>query len=532
MVGIFVCIILLEATVSAVGSTNKNYSYTAFPNANPEGALGNWTQIQKLLASDGESNDNFGCSVSLYGDTVLIGAYGYDNAQGSAYVFTRTGTTWTQQAKLLASDGAEGDWFGTSVALNGDTAFIGAYHDNDHGILSGSAYVFTRTGTTWSQQAKLLASDGAVGDYFGCSVSLYGDTALIGAYGYDNAQGSAYVFTRTGTTWTQQAKLLASNGTYNDEFGCSVALDNDTALIGALSVDDKGFNSGSAYVFNRTETTWTQQAKLLASDGKALDVFGCSVSLYGDTALIGAYGDDNTRGSAYVFTRTGTTWTQQAKLLASDGTQGKQFGSSVALDNDTALIGEPNDFDNGAYSGSAYLFNFTGDTWMQQAKFLARDGAAGDYFGCSVSLYGDTALIGAYGYDNTRGSAYVFIKESENLPPNPPTIDGPSSGKIGQPYTYTFNSIDPNGNNVYYFIDWGDNTTSDWIGQYASGIDVEVNHTWAKQETYILKAKAKDIYYLESGWATLTVTMPTGYQNSQQSQGSLFHRIFGWLFNH
>ena len=150
-------------------------------------------------------------------------------------MFTRTGTTWTQQAKLLASDGAAGDRFGI-VSLSGDTALIGAHYDDDNGIDSGSAYVFTRTGTTWTQQAKLLASDGAAGDHFGASVSLDGDTALIGAHRMMTTEldsGSAYVFTRTGTTWTQQAKLLASDGAAGDWFGATVSLYGDTALIGA-----------------------------------------------------------------------------------------------------------------------------------------------------------------------------------------------------------------------------------------------------------------------------------------------------------
>jgi hypothetical protein len=418
IVGILVCMLLIATAVPAVISV-KNSAITATVPSHPQISMaGIWTEAQKLLATDGAGGDNFGFSTSLSGNTALIGALGdNDNGgdSGSAYVFTRTGTTWTQQAKLLASDGTAGDLFGWSVYLFDDTALIAARWDDDNGVDSGSAYVFTRTGTNWTQQAKLLASDGAAGDVFGWSVSLYGDTALIGAYGHDdngNDSGSAYVFTRTGTTWTQQAKLLASDGAAGDVFGCYVSLSGDTALIGAA-----GGNSlkGSAYVFTRTGTTWTQQAKLIASDGAANDGFGFPVALNDDTALITAYQDDDNgvdSGSTYVFTRTGTTWTQQAKLLASDGAAGDWFGIRIALDGDTALLGANYDDDNGANSGSAYVFTRTGTTWTQQQKLLSSDGAAGDEL-CYVALDGDTALISASQDDDNgvnSGSVYVFTK--------------------------------------------------------------------------------------------------------------------------
>jgi hypothetical protein len=205
-----------------------------------------WTQQQKLLAPDATCH-HFGCSVALDDDTAIIGAERsdyYGDESGSAYIFTRTGTTWTQQARLLASDSAEGEYFGHSVSLDGDTALIGAI-----GIFlvgPGSAYVFTRTGSIWTQQQKLLGSDAALGDDFGWSVSLEGDTALIGAHIEDDWNGSAYMFTRTGTTWTEQQKLHSSNGI---TFGSSVALDGRTALIGASEDDDNGYSSGSVYVF-------------------------------------------------------------------------------------------------------------------------------------------------------------------------------------------------------------------------------------------------------------------------------------------
>ncbi|MBR9814373.1 hypothetical protein GYB61_11025, partial [bacterium] len=381
-----------------------------------------WSQQQKLTASDGAADDRFGSPVALSGDTALIGAPFDDDAgnnSGSAYVFTRSGAVWSQQTNLTANDGAAGDRFGTSVALSADTALIGASLDDEPGSGSGSVYVFTRSGTVWSQQQKLTANDGAASDQFGTSVALLGDTALIGAPFDDDSgpsSGSAYVFTRSGVVWSQQQKLTANDGVASDEFGTSVALSGDTALIGAIDDDDAGSDSGSAYVFTRSDAVWSQQQKLTASDGAADDQFGFSVALSGDTALIGAFGDDDAgsnSGSAYVFTLSGAVWSPQAKLTASDGTTFDQFGFSVALSGDTALIGAFGDDDAGSSSGSAYVFTRSGAVWSQQQKLTAIDGAGADQFGTVVALSGDTALIGAFADDDAgsfSGSAYVFTR--------------------------------------------------------------------------------------------------------------------------
>ena len=212
-------------------------------------------QIAKLLASDGAANDNFGITVSLSGDTALVGAWdgGFNGSGfGDAYVFTRSGGSWSQQAKLTASDAAAYDEFGGAVFLSGDTALVGAYKDDDNGTDSGSVYVFVRSGSSWSQQAKLSASDGAASDNFGTSVSLSGDTAIVGANQDDDDglnSGSAYVFTRSGSSWSQQAKLTASDGAFSDLFGVSVSVSSDTALVGSYYDDDGGSAAGSAYIF-------------------------------------------------------------------------------------------------------------------------------------------------------------------------------------------------------------------------------------------------------------------------------------------
>jgi hypothetical protein len=353
--------------------------------------------------------------VALSGDTALVGATGDDvgtNAdQGSAYVFVRNGTAWSLQQKLTAADGAAGDEFGVSVALSGDTALVGAdWDDVGANANQGSVYVFVRSGTTWTQQAILTATDGTADDQFGTSVALSGDTALVGTVwddvGDNEDQGSVYVFVRSGTTWTQQAQLTAADGTAQDALGRSAALsaDGNTALVG-VGLNDVFMGAGEAYIFTRGGTGWTQQAKLTAADSDLYDGFGWSVALSGDgdTALLGAWGENvdvNTdQGSAYVFPRSGTTWTQQTKLTASDGGTGETydyFGGSVALSDDTALVGMYWDAYNAMYKqGSAYVFTRSGTTWSEQGKLTGSDNKWGNYFGISVALWGDTALVGA-----------------------------------------------------------------------------------------------------------------------------------------
>jgi hypothetical protein len=417
IIGILVCMLLIATAIPAVISIKINTINTRIP-SHPQTSMGvGFMEIQKLYASDGAAFASFGSAVYIDGDTALIGAAGDDDNgidSGSAYVFIRNGTTWTQQAKLLASDGAAGDQFGYFPVLDGDTALISAYYDDAH---KGSAYVFTRSGTTWTEQQKLIASDGIGGAQFGVSVALQGDTAFIGANRDDdngNYSGSVYVFTRSGITWTQQQKLTASDGAAQDRFGLCVAFEGDTALISAGGDDNL---TGSAYIFTRNGTTWTQQQKIYASDGAAGHVFGNFISLDGDTAVIGAPNDDDNgidSGSAYVFIRNGTTWTQQAKLLASDGAAGDLFSVwAVSLDGDTTLIGASSDDDMGTNSGSVYVFTRSGITWTQQQKLTASDGEKGDNFGITVALQDDTAFIGAYLDDDNgsmSGSAYVFTK--------------------------------------------------------------------------------------------------------------------------
>jgi len=391
-------------------------------------------QTAKLLASDGATSHSFGSSVSISGDTAVVGA----DRSGSAYVFVRNGTAWTQSVKLLASDGAGSDYFGESVSISGDTVVVGAPHNNEKGTNSGSAYVFVGNGAAWTQTAKLVASDGAASGSFGCSVSISGDTAVVGALHDDDkgsSSGSAYVFVGNDTEWTQVAKLVASDGAAADQFGGSVSISGDTAVVGACGDDDKGGDSGSAYVFVRSGTAWTQTAKLVASDGAASGSFGCSVSISGDTAVVGGVGDNDDgdySGSAYVFVGSGDVWTQTAKLKASDGAANDRFGQSVSISGDTVVVGAHHDDD---ISGSAYVFVRNGTAWTQTAKLVASDGAAFDVFGCSLSISGDTAVVGAFGDDDMgsgSGSAYIYDNFEPKNPTSIPT-DTPTESPANSP---------------------------------------------------------------------------------------------------
>ena len=254
--------------------------------------------IQELFASDGATGDLFGWSVSISGDYALIGVVEDDDNgeySGSAYIFKRDGTVWTEQLKLLPSDGDERECFGGSVSIDGDYAIIGASHDDDNGCSSGSAYIFKYNGTVWTEQSKLLPSDGGQFQAFGNSVSINGDYAIIGAPGdNDNGycSGSAYIFKRNGTVWTEQSKLVPTDGEPYEAFGLeSISIDGDYAIIGARGNDDNGYRSGSAYIFKRDVNIWTQQVKLFPSNKDDIQYFGRSVSIDGNYTIIGAFGD-------------------------------------------------------------------------------------------------------------------------------------------------------------------------------------------------------------------------------------------------
>ncbi len=377
--------------------------------------------LGKLAVSEGAKDDKIGLRVAVDDGTAVVGAPGDDNDKGTAYVFTKNLTTsaWSKQTNLTVPGGVAGDNFGFSIAVSGDTVVIGAY-ENDGG--KGSAYVFTRVSGTWSLQDTLTASDGEADDWFGYSVAVDGDTAVIGAYEDDDGKGSAYVFTRNAGAWDAWVKLTASDGAINHLFGASVAVDGATIVVGAnRGLDNADIKTGSAYLFTKPLGGWAtanETAKLTPSDGKDLDWFGRAVAVDDDTVVIGAYAhptDSKLRsGAAYLFTKPAGVWvdaTETVKLAASDGAAQDYFGSSVAVDGDLALISAAEDNDNGIFSGSAYLFTRNSGAWNETVKLTAPDGARRDYFGWSVALDGNDAVFGAYLADaaaTDSGAAYVL----------------------------------------------------------------------------------------------------------------------------
>ena len=372
-----------------------------------------------INASDGEANDHFGFGIAASVNTAIVGAYLDDDLgtdAGSAYIYVQDGTGWVEQGKLLASDGSAGSFFGYSVSVSGDFAVVGAYGESALGAEAGAAYVFVRDGCSWVQEAKLTADDGEIGDRFGVSVAINGETIIVGAYRDDDNgtdSGSAYIFVRDGGNWVQEAKIKAADGSSIDTFGRTVSISGDTVVIGSFYDDDQGYNSGSAYVYQRTGTAWTQQAKLLAVDGVAFDQFGINVSIDGDSLIVGADGVDDTAdyaGSAYVFVREGDIWNQQAKLLVDDGGAGDRFGS-VSLQGDIAVVGALFNDTLGADSGAAYVFERSGTSWSLQSKLTASDGEAGDLLGRSVAIAQNAILASADGDDINgidSGSVYSF----------------------------------------------------------------------------------------------------------------------------
>ena len=387
--------------------------------------------VIEIASTDGAGGDRFGYSVAIDGDTAVTGAYQEDangNNSGSAYVFRRDSGSdvWSQRAKLTASDGANGDNFGYSVAIDGDTVMVGAHnHNGGNGNHSGAAYVFTKPANGWADAegtVKLTASDAGVRDLFGSSIALKGNTAVIGAYedshGGVTRAGSAYVFAKDSSgVWGQTAKLTASDGEYEDWFGYSVALDDDTVLVGA-KLDARGaeFWSGSAYVFTKPAGGWAdanETAKLTIANTS--DRFGHSVAVDGDTAMVAAYLDDTegpNTGSVYVFTRNASgVWSQQAELTASDAENHDWFGSSISLDGDTAVIGAYGEDDRGSDAGSVYLFTRGSSGWSETAKVTASDGGKDHQLGGSVALDGNFVVAGAYGgtsMASNSGSAYIL----------------------------------------------------------------------------------------------------------------------------
>jgi hypothetical protein len=425
---------------------------------------------------------------------------------GSAYIFKRNGSTWIEEAKLQASDGVARDCFGYSVSIDGVYTIIGA-EGNDN--KKGAAYIFKRDDSTWTQHAKLTASDGEIDNRFGHSVSIDCDYVVIGAYLDDDngwESGSVYIFKRYGNVWIQEQKLTASDGESEDIFGTSVSIDEDYVVIGAPGANN---HLGTAYIFKCNDSIWVEEAILTVSDS---DIGFCfSVSIDGKYVVIGDfYGNSeftNRCGSAYIFKRDDSTWTQHAKLTASDGEEYDWFGISVCIDGKQVIVGANSDGDNGICSGSAYIFKRYGLIWEEVSKITASDGAKLDFFGEGVSIDGDYAIVGAIFDDDNgdeSGSAYIFIR---NQPPSKPVINGQTNGKVGIEYYYTFNSSDSDDDGFMYIVSWGDGSSPEVVSSSPSGEGV-VSHIWNKTGNYTITACAEDVNGLIGPEGTLAVTMP------------------------
>jgi len=397
----------------------------------------------KLLPRDAGARNTFGVSIAVSGTTALVGATtangGPGAGTGAAYVFVKGPAGWTQQAKLAASDpaGTAKENFGFSVALDGDTAVIGApnrgaFPGDPFGQV-GAAYVYQRSGTKWSQQAILTQpTPGRTGDFFGFSAAISGGTVLVGAAGVGFNAGAVYEYVRSGARWPETAQFAGSDTGPGDGFGWDVALSGGTALIGAPR--NSLASPGAAYVFADTGSGFAQRAELAPPDSQGGNLFGRSVALSGRTALVGAPGccafdpqEGLFRGAAYTFVRHDGRWASRAKLTARDGKplvvntnqQGDTFGESVALTGGTAVIGAPTWAKRPAtvgapidFHGAAYEFQRTGDAltgrWSQTRKVTAADGARLDRLGFATGIAGSTGLAGAPFHNANRGAVYLF----------------------------------------------------------------------------------------------------------------------------
>lgn len=378
-------------------------------------------ETAKLIAVDGDVDDYFGWPVSISENVLLIGASEDECIDGprcgSAYVFRWTGSDWIAEQKLVAPDGMAVDQFGHAVAVADDVIVVGAVSDDDNGTQSGSAYMFRWDGSQWMFEQKILAADGAAGDAFGRSVSVTGDRAVVGAFADDDngfASGSAYLFRWDGTTWIEEAKLLASDGAALARFGQAVSMSNNVVVVGANLDDENGSGAGAAYVFRWDGTSWTEEQKLLASDGAPVDVFGAKVAISDDTIIVGAELEDQSgfdAGAAYSYKWNGTQWLQEQKILATDGAPGDNFGRSLDISGNVLVIGAVHIEVEGTDSGAAYIFRWNGASWIQAEKLLPSDGYANDAFGGSVALGDDVIVVGAMTDDDNgprSGSVYIY----------------------------------------------------------------------------------------------------------------------------
>ncbi len=437
--------VAVAGDVAVVGAKSENsggsYAGAAYIFERNSGGVNAWSEVKKLIGSDPQASGKFGCSVAASGDVVVIGASQLNTGgplAGAAYVFVRTAgytNAWGEVKKLIASDSEANDHFGCSVAIAGDVAVVGAYSEDVGGVSAGAAYVFERNmgGTNnWGEVKKLMASDAEGDDYFGHSVAVAGDVAVIGAFSKNNSAGAVYIFERNagGTNnWGEVKKLTASNSQSDYYFGRSVAIAGDVVIAGSYGESSGGFLAGAAYIFERNAygiNNWGEVKKLIVSDADEYDKFGCSVAVDGDVVVVGALLEDAgffDAGAAYVFKRNAggiNAWGEIKKITASDPDGSNYFGQSVAVAGDVAVIGSSGDDSCGANAGAAYITPVFCQTknFIETAKKTASDAEAYDYLGYSVAVAGDVAVVGAY-QENAGGSkagaAYIFERNAGGI---------------------------------------------------------------------------------------------------------------------
>lgn len=351
-------------------------------------------------------------------------ALGAQSAAGEPKVADAAPPVEFPELKLVVDESGEHDCVGRSVALDGDTLMAGAKGDDDFGSNSGAVYVFRREGTKWVKEAKLKASDAEIDDFFGFSVGVDGDLAVVGAWQEDdrgNGAGAAYVFRRIDGAWKETAKITAPDGGPFDQFGYASAVYGGTIVVGARSakvgdVED----AGAAYVFEHDGRGWVQKAKLINETPATIDMFGGAVAVHGDTIVIGASGDDVAAlnaGSASVYKRRGDKWVRQGRLLPTDPRPEDAFGFSVGVSSDTVMVGSFRRDDAGADSGAIFAYERDGDGWTHTQRLVASDADHGELFGWSLDISGDKVIVGAWhdrlGGDpeGPPGSAYLFARD-------------------------------------------------------------------------------------------------------------------------
>lgn len=364
-----------------------------------------WLPAPTVVTPGGPTLELFGYPVAISGDDAAVGAPADPTTPGGAvYWLRRSGGVWSVAGKIAPSSPIAGTAFGAALALQGDRLVVGAPYENAKGFHTGAAYVFERSGSTWTQRAHLVASNAFRRDYFGCAVALDGSTTLIGAYGATELgvhyNGAAYVFEESGGVFTETQRLLPVPGGERGLFGRAVALRGPVAVVGAPFEDVVASDAGAAYVFTRSASTWTLAAKLLPSVAEIDAAFGAAVDLTSSRVFVGASRYDDAKqhfgfGAVEVFRDMGGTWSFETALQPADGALGDYFGFALAARGNTLLVGAHGNAQHGFESGAAYEFEFANGAWHERQKLVASDATVGARFGLSVALGMDAALVGA-----------------------------------------------------------------------------------------------------------------------------------------